>query len=380
MQLEMLTEAIDRLMDLDVSACADPETIETLERQLTRLDGFVTAAVGAFDASGAWASEGACTASSWLVTRCAMAKNAAKGQLRRGRLIREFAQVGRAWSAGDLAASHVDALGSVRRPATEEALQRDESLLVQHATTLSFEHFTRSLRYWEQFADPDGAEVEAERLRTRREVHLSSSFGGLWFGKMTLDPIAGAIVAEELSRLEQGCFEADWSQARDALGREPTMHDLARDPAQRRADALVEMATRSRTTPETGHRPSPLFSVLVGYETLHGRICQLAQGTVLTPGSLVRWLDEALIERAVFTPTGRVEVSATARLFTGATRRALELRDGQCTHPYCDRPAQRCQGDHITPFAEGGLTTQENGRLLCGFHNRLRNTRPEPDP
>jgi hypothetical protein len=228
-------------------------------------------------------------------------------------------------------------------------------------------------------ADPDGAEVESERLRGRRDVHLVNSFGGLWLGKMTLDPIAGAIVADELNRLEQGCFESDWAEAREALGREPTVHDLARNAGQRRADALVEMATRSRTTPEMGHRPAPLFSVLVGYETLHGRICELAQGTVLAPGALVPWLDKALVERAVFTPTGRVEVSATARLFTGATRRALELRDGQCTHPFCDRPAARCQGDHIKPFAEGGLTTQENGRLLCGFHNRLRNTRPPPD-
>jgi len=26
-------------------------------------------------------------------------------------------------------------------------------------------------------------------------------------------------------------------------------------------------------------------------------------------------------------------------------------------------------------YSKGGLTTQENGRLLCPFHNRLRNQR-----
>ena len=31
--------------------------------------------------------------------------------------------------------------------------------------------------------------------------------------------------------------------------------------------------------------------------------------------------------------------------------------------------------DHIETYASGGLTTQDNGRLLCGFHNRLRNQR-----
>ncbi|MFZ0249420.1 MAG: HNH endonuclease signature motif containing protein, partial [Acidimicrobiales bacterium] len=31
--------------------------------------------------------------------------------------------------------------------------------------------------------------------------------------------------------------------------------------------------------------------------------------------------------------------------------------------------------DHIQTWADGGETTQDNGRLLCGFHNRLRNQR-----
>jgi len=35
--------------------------------------------------------------------------------------------------------------------------------------------------------------------------------------------------------------------------------------------------------------------------------------------------------------------------------------------------------DHIQPFSAGGPTTQELGRLLRGFHNRLRNQRPPPD-
>ena len=139
------------------------------------------------------------------------------------------------------------------------------------------------------------------------------------------------------------------------------------------------MATRSATVPADGRRPVPLFSVFVGYDTLHGRICELAQGMALTPGSLVPWLEEAQVERAVFRPVGRVEIGASARLFTGATRRAIELRDRRCTHPYCDRPAYACEVDHIVPYALGGPTTQENGRLLCGFHNRLRNARPPPE-
>jgi HNH endonuclease len=59
-----------------------------------------------------------------------------------------------------------------------------------------------------------------------------------------------------------------------------------------------------------------------------------------------------------------------ARRFTGAVRRALEVRD--CTHRGCEQPAEHCQGDHIQPWAAGGTTTVDNGQLRCGYHNRWR--------
>jgi hypothetical protein len=116
-----------------------------------------------------------------------------------------------------------------------------------------------------------------------------------------------------------------------------------------------------------------LFSVLVGYETLAGPICELANGTVVAPGSLVRWLDEAWVERVVFEGPSRVmDVGAATRTFTGATRRAVEVRDRQCFHDLCEEPAERCQIDHIQPWAEGGPTVAANGRPACAFHNRSR--------
>ena len=75
------------------------------------------------------------------------------------------------------------------------------------------------------------------------------------------------------------------------------------------------------------------------------------------------YLDGAWFERIVFAPGKRVECSVTSRFFTGATRRAIEVRDQECTHPYCETPAERCQIDHIIPYSQGGETTQENGQV-----------------
>ena len=60
------------------------------------------------------------------------------------------------------------------------------------------------------------------------------------------------------------------------------------------------------------------------------------------------------------------------RLFSGATRRAVEVRDRECFDPTGDVPADQCQIDHVRPWAEGGLTTQANGRPACAYHNRHR--------
>jgi Domain of unknown function (DUF222) len=378
-ELDALSEVIDRLAALDPTCVGDAGAISVLEREFSRLEAVLTRAVAAFDASGDWAGDGAKSAAAWVATTCHLPRSHAARQVRRGRMLRHLALVDEAWGEGAINAAHLDTMASLRRPATEEALARDEAMLVKEAKALRFEHFAKVAAYWDQLADPDGTEEAAEARRARRDVFLAQSISGMYLGQMTLDPISGAIVSGEFERLERQLFLADWAKATEALGREPTLGELARTPAQRRADALVEMATRSRTAPADGRRPQPLFSVLVDYETLHGRVCELAQGAALSPGSLVPWLEQSWIERAVFEPGGRVEVSVWSRLFNGGTRRALVLRDRECTHEFCDIPAHRCQADHILPWSAGGLTSQDNGRLLCGFHNRLRHQRPPPD-
>ena len=151
-----------------------------------------------------------------------------------------------------------------------------------------------------------------------------------------------------------------------------TATHLTRTPAQRRHDALVEMARRAMTAPADGKRPQPLVSVLLGYETFRSRVCELADRTVITPGSVASLLDEALIERVVFDGPSRVIDLGRARRFTGAVRRTLDVLDRGCTHEGCHMPAERCQGDHVQPWSRGGQTDPDNGQLRCGYHNRWR--------
>ena len=65
-----------------------------------------------------------------------------------------------------------------------------------------------------------------------------------------------------------------------------------------------------------------------------------------------------------------IDVSQRRR-FTGAVRRAIQVRDRHCQHPSgCDIPAPGCDIDHIQPRSQRGPTNQDNGRLPCPTHNR----------
>ena len=408
MVLDDLKAVNDRLIGEGPEAWADGESVQSLLVEQARLASFVASAVAAFDASGGWSLSGARSATAWLKAETRASGGEARAQVTRGKALSRLPLAAGAWARGEITGAHVDVLSSLRTPATMEALARDEQLLVDQARTLSFGEFVRAAEYWRLLADPDGTEARAEARRNRRDAFLVKSVNGMWLGKMTFDPVSGSTVGNELHRLEEILFEREWAEARERLGREPVLSDLVRTPGQRRADAMVEMASRSATMPKNGQRPRPLFTVLVRYEDLHRALSELEDGTVVSPRSLLPWLTRADIERAeyrgdgtvamgvrsrvvtltcpnfekaVFGPATRPECPPTDRFFTRATRRAIEVRDRRCSHPGCDLQASRCQIDHIQPYSQGGPTTQQNGRVLCGPHNRMRvhgDQRPPP--
>jgi hypothetical protein len=372
-----LRAAVDEVLATHPSLRCDPETIIFIEREQNRLSCAVSESLAEFDQWREWGADGALSATAWVDTVCHLPKKDARAQLRRGKALAGLPLAAAAWRNGDIGAAQVDVLIKAQRPVTEDALAGAEAYLVQAGIDMKFASFCAVVAYWEQLADQDGTDAAALAKEARRDAYLVPSPDG-YLGKMNFDVIGGAIVAKELRRITDELFEADWAEAKERLGRDPHTDDLARTPAQRRADAVIEMAVRSATTPAGGRRPEPLFTVLIDYPTLWGRICQVEEGPIVAPGSLLRWLDEATFERIIFGPDKRGECSETARFFTGATRRVIETRDLECQHGFCDLSAEKCQIDHIVPWSEGGLTKQSNSQVLCGPHNRMRQQRPPP--
>lgn len=91
----------------------------------------------------------------------------------------------------------------------------------------------------------------------RVAFQTSSTLSGMGRVDGWLDPVGFAEFAEGLHRIEQEMFDGDWQQARAAHGSRTTVELLWRSPAQRRADALVEMRpTIDDGPPRTGSDPA----------------------------------------------------------------------------------------------------------------------------
>jgi hypothetical protein len=374
-----LAVAVKEVAATETADLADDELAEAVVElhQLTAtLEAAKARLAAAWNSRGIWMAEGAKSGAAWLARETRVPREDCAATIRLGRRLGAMPVVSAAFEAGEISVAHVRRLMRCCNRRTAVLFRRDEAVLVEAARTLGFVEFCDAVDHWLLRADPDGADASEMERRERRRVSLDSTLAGMWSGSILLDPVSGEIVASELGRLEQRTFEADWAEAKAKLGRDPVSGELARTRDQRRADALVEMAQRSARI-DAGRAARPLFSVVVGSETL-SRMCQLASGQVVAPAALVPWLEAAEVERIVFDgiPDRVISVSRKRR-FTGALRRLIEVRDRRCYHHYCDEPASGSQVDHIAPWIQGGMTEQSNGRMACGFHNRLRN-RPPP--
>ena len=71
-----------------------------------------------------------------------------------------------------------------------------------------------------------------------------------------------------------------------------------------------------------------------------------------------------------------LDLGRESRFFTPAQRKAMNLRDQECTTPGCPMPAEFCEAHHQVPWSQGGNTNLDDGRLACNFHHhRLHDPR-----
>jgi Domain of unknown function (DUF222) len=357
--VEELAAAVDGLLAVDVDALDDVQLkkfVVGVACQEARLAAAKARVVHRWESSAVWAADGSRTAATALARDTKTSQKTATRELHRARALASMPATAAALATGRFGVDYVDLLARANQTWRNAVFADHEQLLVDQIAPLRYHQAKRLIDYWCQQADAQAADEQAERDRDNAHLHASTTLDGNVVIDGVLDPVRGAIVTGELKRLEHELYLADKKAG------------VIRTAAQRRADALVEMARRSSGA--TGTPARPLFTVVVGDESL-AHLCELGNGTVIAPGALMPWMCTAMLESVIFDGHSTVISVSRKRTFTGAIRRAIQVRDRHCQHPSgCDIAADDCDVDHITEYGLGGLTAQWNGRLGCQPHNR----------
>ncbi|MFT5204355.1 MAG: hypothetical protein ACI9C1_003763 [Candidatus Aldehydirespiratoraceae bacterium] len=331
-----------------------------------------TGVVAEMDRLGVWQGEGAKSAGGWLRCRALRPGDEASRSIRRARRLREASKLSWSFDQGRIGETRVDAVLRVCNERTAELFERDEDMLVGFAETLRYDKLLVALQRWLQLADTDGPDPDAKEFAARR-FSLSKTLEGTWQSEGFWDRVSGSELSEAVRREADRLFKKEWAEAEERLGRPPILDELERTPGQRRADALLALVRRGAATAEGGARP--LINIIVGLDTLLGPVAELLDGTILSPGTVARHLLESHIRSLVFeSPQKVLRISSKSRFFSGRLRDAIEIRDRECQHKLCDEPAARCDVDHLIPWPEG-QTSEANGDMKCGFHNRKKGHR-----
>jgi hypothetical protein len=330
-----------------------------------RCEAAITGVVAALDRATQQDPDGELTmglsCANWLSHTLNVSSGAAHAQVHLARRLPSLPATAAAFERGELSSQHV---GVVAR--TAESVARGggepgqaETLMLQEAHRRE----PRSLLRWglslvHQLA-PQEMVAEEEGRHRRRHLHLSEAFDGGYDIEGYLDPVGGATLKTALNGL---------------LG--PRPRDDERTPGQRRADGLVELATRVLDSGELpvrgGQRPH--LTVTATLETLRADpgapAALLDWGFPISGEALRRIAGDAELTPILVSARGDpLHVGRRYRTATSKMSRALAERDRRCVWPGCDRPPEWTQCHHEHAWVRGGDTDVDLMSLVCTPHH-----------
>ncbi len=373
-------------------SCTLPDVAVAMVEAGSVLDAVTVDTIAALDASKEHKATGDFSPADLLRRRCRAKHDTVARLQRAARRLRTMPHTAEAFAAGSITLDHVDVLIRANTAKLAELFARDEELLVGYARDRSFQGFTTEVKLWTAIVKPDDAEDRAARQDDERSIHLSETFEGQgrldgWLSRQGYHE-----VHTELDRRCRQLLAEDWAEARARLGDAATALDLARTPAQRRHDALIEMARASKA--HDGIAPAPdigttlvcdhdtfvtafarIVAKIMGTDPDHfpyplQRRCEWANGDPATPeqavwAALTGWLDVLTLD-----PEGvPLNHGRTHRIATRAQRRAAKIAFPTCDQPGCDIRSDHCEIDHLLAWIEGGGTDIANLRPRCKGHN-----------
>jgi len=340
--LEPLAAAINDL-DLAIDSCVLTEAFVLADR----LNAKLTAAVGEHNAAEVWRHDSATSMTAWLRHHTRRTGRDAAACTRTARRLRELPVTAAAYGEGALSGGQIQAIVTSLKDRTVGLFAQHEAALVGDLAKLSVGDTATAMQDWARRAeallgdDPDTPQPQ-------RSLHLSRILDGRRELSGSFDPEGGAVIDTAL-RLA----------ATPDVDGEPT-----RSPAQRRADALVDVCRRflDHQHHHRGGRHRPHLNVTTTLTDLEqqgqGR---LLDGSVLDAATVQRLFCDAGVHRVFVAGRSSIlDYGTTTRTVPANLYNALVLRDRHCRFPGCDRPPDWCEAHHVRWAMHGGTTSLDN--------------------
>jgi hypothetical protein len=405
--LAALATVVDRLAAEDLDALPDAQAAQrvlVLRGLIERLEGVWLRELAGVDGRGAAGTDhGVPVASTagWLRARTRMGLPDAHQRVRVARALHRgpLGGTAQALATGELSYPHAAALTRSTQALPAATVAQAEPVLLEAARRLDPPRLRKVVGHLGEVADPDAADTRVQRQHDRRGLWVAPTFEGMVAVDGLLDPEAGETLLTALEPLAR-----------------PSTADDDRTAAQRRADALTELARRQleggRLPQSGGVRPQVTVTVdlasLLGQpglpsaeggwvgplpaETARRLACDAAVTRVLVTrhhrddhhaageASDNSGADDDLAARLRAAMTllppalggarpEPLEVGRATRVVAPAQRTALTVRDGGCRFPGCDRPVAWCDAHHLRHWLHGGPTDLQNLVLLCRGHH-----------
>ena len=328
----------------------------------------------------------------WLADVVRLTRRGAGRLVIEGERLARFPIVAEAAGRGEVLPEQVQAITQVLDdlPSDFDAdrLRQAQELMVGFAGTHNASELRTLSRYLMEVLDPDTAEAR-EAARLERDLRAAKHNRHLVFdhdhhGSVRIRASLPVVDAEAFIRLVDA-YDAQASRGIDAL--DPLAETVT--PAMRRADALVALVAHHQQQAlapnHGGDRPRVVVTVsydkLLKAATDAGLVYGHLSGSnqPVSASVLRQLLCDAEVMPVVLGGDSEVlDVGRTQRLVTPAIRAALEIRDGGCVFPGCDKPPNACHAHHIVPWWAGGVTALHNLVLVCPHHHGI--VEPGHDP
>ena len=263
----------------------------------------------------------------------------------------------------------VEALDALPDDLGDDLTVKAEAYLVEQAAAFGpreLRHLGRGVL--EHLAPEIADEAEYQRLlaeETRAQAATRLSFTPRGDGSTDLH----ARIPDHVANRLRTYLDAYTSPRRTPLGEVDQL-----PVARRRGEAFVAFLENLPDTGLPAHGGTATsVMVTLDLDTLVSGlgVATTSTGDRITAEQARRLACQARIIPVVLGRQGEVlDLGRSARLFSSAQRKAVAIRDRECTTDGCSIPAAWCEAHHWKqPWSQGGRTDLADGKLLCSFHH-----------